>query len=232
MRQLDYALIRERLSGGSWDGAHVALVQLDAIIDPRPRNLAIYRAAVADFPEIRPALEAAERGESDDTMIGTLQQAVMMSPADRAALYAFWHSRYHEESWLHYDVPYRGASALLHQLARDGFHLVYLCDRDGPNMGMGTAASFRRNNLPSEPEAEFLYRSAPEIPEHEYLERSLEPFIHRGVALVVETRADRANRIHELVPYATVVLLGADPPQIRRKLYPSIMTCESYAAAR
>ncbi len=229
MKRLSYSLVRERLSASGGRESRSALIQLDAIIDPRPRNLAIYRAAAAEYPEIEPVLEAAECGTISDSLIGTLQQEVPLHPADRAALYAFWHARYHEDSWLHYDQLYPGAKELLEQLVHDGFHLIYLCDRDGPDMAMGTRSTLRRHGLPCEPAAEFLFRPSREMPEDEFVERALRPFQKSGIELVIENRATRANRIHEILPRAMVVLIRNELPAVGRNLYPSIFTCERYA---
>lgn len=229
---LNYDHVRRHLARRGFHGGGTALIQLDAVIDPCPRNLAIYRAALGDYPELEPVLTAAEEGRIDPRAAGTLQQHADLEPADRAALYAFWHARYHEESWLHHDAPFTGAPEFLRQLVHDGYSLVYLSGRDGPTMGQGTRTWMLRHGLPLQPDATVLFRSGMEIPESEFIEHALHDGHEEDIDLVLESKASRANRIHEIIPHALVLLVGhAAESGFGARLYPSIVTCDHYAAA-
>jgi hypothetical protein len=203
---LDYEQLGKHLARRASERGAYAVMSIDGtILDTRPRSLAILQSAVGEFPEIKDAVARISTGVLPRDPIGAVEQSVDQSPARRACLYAYWRSRFFDDAWLEYDVPYEGAAPFLHGLVEYGLQLVYLSYRDAPTMSRATREAFQRHNLPMERAARFIFKQSPMESDSDFTERTLlELAKERQVGLAIERSLPIANLIQQLCPRALV----------------------------
>jgi phosphoglycolate phosphatase-like HAD superfamily hydrolase len=187
----------------------VAILDIDStIMDTAPRNRGILEAARRLFPQIEAVIPTLSDTDLGWGVAATVAERAGLSATEEQRLERFWADRFFSNQWLACDHPYPGVRSFLHDLARRGFHLVYLTGRDKPNMCDGTIASFQRHELPAAEGITFIFKPDAAHDDIAFKQSAIETVMRLGTPiLAIDNEPGNANTFRRAFPEAVVLFM-------------------------